>query len=780
MQIDNMKQEVFSNNDIVIAGTKTASNGLNGIPVVRFNPCGDTIWSILLSTDTNSLFLIDLKIDQQENIILAGNFIVRNIERNAFLISLASDGTLNYFKVFDTGTADILYAMDVNSMNEILILFKRNIGQAGPNSQNTLARFNSTGHLQWMKQYGYTYVWGQMCASKDGGALLADSKQIVKIDNLGNVSWNREFENNLYSRNHFEVPSGYVFFRYRNSGAHNSYVSMITKAGNLKWNSQQLSSFRAIGGILRKNGNLLFLGNFSFQSTINNPTFIEIDTSNGNILRTYIHEKSSPLSVPSDLSELNDSSIIYSSNENLDLARRLLISRVNDTLARVNCKDTSINLNYPRDSSIILHGNPWLAQSVSIPLQEPKLNVSPFIILFDQISCEFRYPLTLELGMDTTICKGNSFTLSASGRFDGYAWSTGNRSRSIQVEKPGTYWLKAWISCDTISDTISISHHQIPLLNLGKDTTICEGSALMLSTNNEEIAYWNTGDTSASITVNQAGIYSAIVPSACGSVFDTIQIKNYPKLWLNLDNDTTLCKGESLTLSVDTNASQIIWSTGVELSSPSIEAVSAGIYQVKIANECDTLYDKIKIDFHPETQFVLEQSKDTARVLDSVFFRLLKPHKFQFLQWDFGDGQFSREKISLHNYQETGLMQTGFSLIDSLGCEYDSSLLIYIQSLPFHLPNVFTPNGDGINDFFEVYGEGINSMEIKIFNRWGKLIYAAEKAAWNGRTLNGKAAEEGTYFYQIHFQQSGNSPQSVNGVINLMRNGRNDKKGYSP
>ncbi|MBL4593184.1 MAG: gliding motility-associated C-terminal domain-containing protein [Flavobacteriales bacterium] len=67
------------------------------------------------------------------------------------------------------------------------------------------------------------------------------------------------------------------------------------------------------------------------------------------------------------------------------------------------------------------------------------------------------------------------------------------------------------------------------------------------------------------------------------------------------------------------------------------------------------------------------------------------------------------------------------------------------------IPNVFTPNGDGFNDLFTVEGTNLASVEGQIFNRWGQLMFSWDnvKGSWDGRTLAGSEAPDGTYFYII-------------------------------
>lgn len=71
------------------------------------------------------------------------------------------------------------------------------------------------------------------------------------------------------------------------------------------------------------------------------------------------------------------------------------------------------------------------------------------------------------------------------------------------------------------------------------------------------------------------------------------------------------------------------------------------------------------------------------------------------------------------------------------------------------IPNVFTPNNDGVNDEFKVNLNGYTakSYHISIFSNWGTLVFNAANSniSWDGRTTSGMKATEGTYFYVLDF-----------------------------
>ena len=80
---------------------------------------------------------------------------------------------------------------------------------------------------------------------------------------------------------------------------------------------------------------------------------------------------------------------------------------------------------------------------------------------------------------------------------------------------------------------------------------------------------------------------------------------------------------------------------------------------------------------------------------------------------------------------------------------------VRVDSSLLEVPNVFTPNEDGLNDYFQVKSVSLRSFTGKVFNRWGRLIYEwddwkTQEAGWNGRNQNdGSEAPAGTYYYVI-------------------------------
>ena len=95
------------------------------------------------------------------------------------------------------------------------------------------------------------------------------------------------------------------------------------------------------------------------------------------------------------------------------------------------------------------------------------------------------------------------------------------------------------------------------------------------------------------------------------------------------------------------------------------------------------------------------------------------------------------------------------------------------------IPNVFSPNGDGINDVFEVKYKNAGIQEFVIYNRWGVKIYEGKNlssinstlinfVSWDGRTTSGNVCEDGTYFYVIILNGHQNENISYKGFLQLL------------
>ena len=112
--------------------------------------------------------------------------------------------------------------------------------------------------------------------------------------------------------------------------------------------------------------------------------------------------------------------------------------------------------------------------------------------------------------------------------------------------------------------------------------------------------------------------------------------------------------------------------------------------------------------------------------------------------------------------------------LDHNGNESESSTVKCVNNCPvFELPNAFTPNGDGQNDLFKPFrSRFIESINLKIFNRWGQLVYSTSdpEINWNGANQSGKEVSDGVYYYTCQaFESQSLPPINLSGYIELIR-----------
>jgi len=87
------------------------------------------------------------------------------------------------------------------------------------------------------------------------------------------------------------------------------------------------------------------------------------------------------------------------------------------------------------------------------------------------------------------------------------------------------------------------------------------------------------------------------------------------------------------------------------------------------------------------------------------------------------------------------------------------------------IPNVFTPNYDGVNDVFEVDATGYESLTCQIYNRHGALVYRffGLKGNWDGHTHAGVPCVDGVYFAVIELTKADGSKETISGNVQLIK-----------
>jgi gliding motility-associated-like protein len=120
--------------------------------------------------------------------------------------------------------------------------------------------------------------------------------------------------------------------------------------------------------------------------------------------------------------------------------------------------------------------------------------------------------------------------------------------------------------------------------------------------------------------------------------------------------------------------------------------------------------------------------------------------------WYLNDSLINFTAPGTITFPDSGTYVLKLVLTNSSGCsDVDSSIIrVLSDKLILEIPNVFTPNGDGINDLFQVKYNAVKSFQANVFNRWGRLIYTWDSVSdgWDGKS-NNELMSNGTYYYVI-------------------------------
>jgi gliding motility-associated-like protein len=118
------------------------------------------------------------------------------------------------------------------------------------------------------------------------------------------------------------------------------------------------------------------------------------------------------------------------------------------------------------------------------------------------------------------------------------------------------------------------------------------------------------------------------------------------------------------------------------------------------------------------------------------------------------------------------------SLIDAAGCRADTAFTITRTGCPVYIPNVFSPNGDGANDFFRIYGadeEHATISRFYVFDRWGNNVYARfnfdihEETGWWDGMFKRFVMDPGVFAYYIEVEFEDGERAVYKGDVTLIR-----------
>jgi gliding motility-associated-like protein len=240
-----------------------------------------------------------------------------------------------------------------------------------------------------------------------------------------------------------------------------------------------------------------------------------------------------------------------------------------------------------------------------------------------------------------------------------------------------------------------------------------------------------------------------------------LSVREEPQWKLTVDGPSAFCYGDSIQLTAS-GAASYKWSTGhttnsIYVKKPGLYNV-AGLSPIGCEQSVSVNIDEVAL---PESNFIiLNPSVDARHSVLKCFVVGPKPNTEY--NWEMGDGSFETGTTVQHRY--SGVLnadlkyEVTLKATNSGGCYTKTS--VPVEIVPF-FPNVFTPNGDGINDLL------MEGLEILVFDRNGVLLYSGN-TGWDGK-YKGKDMDSDTYFYTASYTDRNKQRKTEKGSVTLIR-----------
>jgi gliding motility-associated-like protein len=326
-------------------------------------------------------------------------------------------------------------------------------------------------------------------------------------------------------------------------------------------------------------------------------------------------------------------------------------------------------------------------------------------------------------------------------------WSNGDTTPAITVNQSGKYYITASDSVCSMTDSVDIVIvNQTPEKT---DTGICAQSSMVLQARIADKYVWNTNDSAQQIHINQTGTYTVTRSISQCILTDTFQVSNYPTP-ISTGIDTLICKGVDITLTAAA-AQSYQWNTGA--TTQQITVNHSGVFSVvKSIPPCEGT-ETYHITTHDLPQILMVQ--DTTVCFDEVKQLLLDAGQFKNYLWK------PTDETTRTIYSSTAQVYK-LTVTDSNDC-VNSKEFEVVEDCPYklHVPNVFTPNGDGNNDEFLVKSLRVDAIHMCIYDRWGKRVFETNDMyeSWDA-----KGYPDGVYTIMLTYHAMGKSHDYIGNV----------------
>ncbi len=359
----------------------------------------------------------------------------------------------------------------------------------------------------------------------------------------------------------------------------------------------------------------------------------------------------------------------------------------------------------------------------------------------------------------TVICPDDSVQLLATTNADSIYWPVYGTSDSLITvwSEMSYYYMASLNGCTTISDSILVTFLPVTNYNTPLYDTVCSGSTSEFILNVSGDVVWTNMDFDTLATGNSFTtpplyqdyeyFYCIVTDSGFCPSTNLVDILVLPVDFTpDYSTVSDLCLGDSVLIAADDQTQEFyFWiQNGDTISTNSFISIlpdSAGLVSVELVTGTamcysDTAYVSVNINDLPSFNL----PEDTLLCINE---NLIINTTYNYtIDW-------------IYETDSTGFgfdTLAAITFINNNGCSFTDTIQIIWSDCSLFMPNIFTPDNNGINDilFFETDKGEVLSLTIQ--NRWGNIIYNSTAGEWDGLDNNGSPSVAGTYFYVIEYK----------------------------
>ncbi|MBL7740053.1 MAG: gliding motility-associated C-terminal domain-containing protein [Chitinophagaceae bacterium] len=372
---------------------------------------------------------------------------------------------------------------------------------------------------------------------------------------------------------------------------------------------------------------------------------------------------------------------------------------------------------------------------------------------------------------DVAVCEGIPVQLNTTGATT-YSWTPSAGLSSTTIANPvatpatTTQYVVTGINANgcTEDDSVTITISPKPVITITPATTICRNTTIQLSATGGGTYAWTPPATLsdpaiANPVASPAGntkYYVTVTGANTCTNIDSVTISIHPDPVFTISNPATICDKETIQL-LASGGDSYTWQpdpslTSTNIANPVATPSATTTYSVLITestcNNSATLQTTVTVNPLPDVQATSSNDIDCSNDRSQ-----LNATGAATYIWT-PSATLSNSGIA--NPVATPASNTKYIVegTDINGCvNYDSVVVNFlaINASGYHMPNAFTPNGDGLNDCYGIrYWGVIQELEFSIYNRWGERIFFTKDpdACWDG-TYKGEAQDTGVYVFMI-------------------------------